>query len=64
MSRQAIVIGIVVAFIVVIALAVYFSHREEAQLENKCAARGLVVYEIEHTSICREPSTGQLYAPQ
>jgi hypothetical protein len=31
---------------------------------DKCTGRGLVPYEIEHTTVCREPATGQLYAPQ
>jgi hypothetical protein len=63
-QRQRIGLAIVIIFIVVIGLSVYFTRQEEKQLVDKCSSRGLVPYEVEHTTICREPATGQLYAPQ
>jgi hypothetical protein len=63
-QRQRIGLAIIIAFVVLIGLAVYFSRQEQKQLIDKCSSRGLVPYEIEHTTVCREPATGQLYAPQ
>jgi hypothetical protein len=62
--RQRIGLVLVILFVVLVGLAVYFSLKEEKQLVDKCSSRGLVPYEVEHTTICREPATGQLYAPQ
>lgn len=63
-QRQRIGLAIVIIFIVLVGLSVYFTRQEEKQLVDKCSGRGLVPYEVEHTTICREPATGQLYAPQ
>jgi hypothetical protein len=62
--RQRIGLVIVIVFIVAIVVGFIFSRQEEKQVVDKCTGRGLVPYEIEHTTVCREPATGQLYAPQ
>jgi Ni/Fe-hydrogenase subunit HybB-like protein len=55
----AIIIGI---GIVLVAMFLY-SQREVKNIAQRCQAKNLEVFELADQQICREPSSGQLYAP-
>jgi hypothetical protein len=61
--RHLLVAGIIIA-VGLVLLGFYFKNLETVKSdEQKCAAKGLEVFEIEGTQICRDHDTGLLYAP-
>jgi hypothetical protein len=62
--RNHLVAAAVIIGIGIILLAMFFySQREVKNIAQKCQAKNLEVFELADQQICREPSSGQLYAP-
>jgi hypothetical protein len=63
MHRHLITAGIVIAIGVVLLAMFFYSHHTTLELEANCQAKGLEVFQIGDDKVCRDHSTGLLYAP-
>jgi hypothetical protein len=64
MKRSHLITAAVIIGIGIVLLAMFFySQREVQNIAQKCQAKNLEVFELADQQICREPSSGQLYAP-
>jgi uncharacterized protein YoxC len=64
MKRHLVTASLVIAAVAFIAVVMFVYTRHQAiELEAKCQSRSLEVFQIGEDKICREPSTGLLYAP-
>jgi uncharacterized membrane protein (DUF106 family) len=64
MKRHHLITAAIIIGISIILVAMFlYSQREMQNIQQKCQAKNLEVFELADQQICREPSTGQLYAP-
>jgi cell division protein FtsL len=64
MTRHHLITAAIIIGIGIILVAMFlYSQREVQNIAQKCQAKNLEVFELADQQICREPSTGQLYAP-
>jgi hypothetical protein len=63
-KRHHLITASIIIVIGAVLLAMFLYTRHEAlDIEANCAAKGLEVYQIGEDKVCREHSTGLLYAP-
>jgi hypothetical protein len=63
MNRHLITAAIIIAIGALLLAMFLYTRHGELELEANCAAKGLEVYQIGEDKVCREHSTGLLYAP-
>jgi uncharacterized protein HemX len=61
--RQLMTSAIVIAVVGLGAVMYYYAHHAVVDQQQKCQAKGLDIFEIADQQLCRDHSTGLLYAP-
>jgi hypothetical protein len=63
MNRHLITAAIIIVIGAVLVAMFFYTRHQSLELEANCQAKGLEVFRIGDDKVCREPSTGLLYAP-
>ncbi|HEX4199973.1 MAG TPA: hypothetical protein VHY59_00535 [Chthoniobacterales bacterium] len=63
MNRHLITASIIIVIGAVLLAMFLYTRHEALDIEANCQAKGLEVYRIGEDKVCREHSTGLLYAP-
>jgi hypothetical protein len=61
-KRRHLVAALLIILVGLIALY-YFAHTGAVEQAGKCSAKGLEIFQLDNSQICRDHDTGLLYAP-